>query len=106
MMKKLLIVVDMQNDFINGSLGTPQAEKIVPAEELIGTAEKVARMILEKAPIAIATAKSTIDMGFNLDMAAASQLEVEACAAPFSSEDRKEGMGAFLEKRAAKFSNK
>lgn len=30
-MKKTLIVVDMQNDFIDGSLGTPEAQKIVPA---------------------------------------------------------------------------
>lgn len=29
-MKKLLIVVDMQNDFITGTLGSPQAEKILP----------------------------------------------------------------------------
>ena len=29
-MNKLLIVVDMQNDFINGALGTKEAEKIVP----------------------------------------------------------------------------
>lgn len=29
-MKKVLIVVDMQNDFIDGALGTPEAEKIVP----------------------------------------------------------------------------
>lgn len=29
-MKKLLIVVDMQNDFITGTLGTPAAEKILP----------------------------------------------------------------------------
>ena len=29
-MKKLLIVVDMQNDFIDGSLGTKEAEAIVP----------------------------------------------------------------------------
>ncbi|MCL1809961.1 MAG: cysteine hydrolase [Clostridiales bacterium] len=29
-MKKLLIVVDMQNDFITGSLGSAQAEQIVP----------------------------------------------------------------------------
>ena len=28
-MKKLLIVVDMQNDFIDGALGSPQAERIV-----------------------------------------------------------------------------
>ncbi len=29
-MKKLLVVIDMQNDFITGALGSPQAEKIVP----------------------------------------------------------------------------
>ncbi|MBR6088526.1 MAG: cysteine hydrolase [Anaerolineaceae bacterium] len=31
MKQKILVVVDMQNDFINGSLGTAEAEKIVPA---------------------------------------------------------------------------
>ena len=30
-MKKILVVVDMQNDFIDGSLGTDEAKKIVPA---------------------------------------------------------------------------
>lgn len=30
-MKKFLIVVDMQRDFVNGALGTPEAEAIVPA---------------------------------------------------------------------------
>jgi nicotinamidase-related amidase len=30
-MKRLLIVIDMQNDFISGSLGTPQAAVILPA---------------------------------------------------------------------------
>ena len=29
-MKRLLVVVDMQNDFITGSLGTPEAQAIVP----------------------------------------------------------------------------
>ena len=29
-MKKVLIVIDMQNDFINGPLGTPEAQAIVP----------------------------------------------------------------------------
>ena len=36
-MKKILIVVDMQNDFIDGALGTPEAVAIVPyVKELIG----------------------------------------------------------------------
>ena len=30
-MKRILIVIDMQNDFIDGALGTPEAEAIVPA---------------------------------------------------------------------------
>ncbi len=30
-MRRLLIVVDMQNDFIDGALGTPEAEAVVPA---------------------------------------------------------------------------
>ena len=29
-MKKILIVVDIQNDFVSGSLGTPQAQMIIP----------------------------------------------------------------------------
>ena len=28
-MRKILLVIDMQNDFINGALGTPEAEAIV-----------------------------------------------------------------------------
>ena len=35
-MKKLLVVVDMQKDFVDGSLGTPEAVEIVP-----GVVEKV-----------------------------------------------------------------
>jgi len=27
---KVLVIVDVQNDFIDGSLGTPEAQKIVP----------------------------------------------------------------------------
>ena len=30
-MKKILIVVDMQKDFVDGALGTREAEAIVPA---------------------------------------------------------------------------
>ena len=30
-MRKILIVVDMQNDFVDGALGTPEAQQIVPA---------------------------------------------------------------------------
>lgn len=81
-------------------------EKVVPAEELMGTAEKVAKTIMSKAPIAISAAKLAINNGISLDVKTGVAYEGEALVGPFSSEDRKEGMGAFLEKRPAKFQNK
>lgn len=41
-MKKLLVVVDMQRDFVTGALGTEEAKKIVPrVKELVGNASEV-----------------------------------------------------------------
>ena len=81
-------------------------EKIVPAEELMGTAEKVAKNIMSKAPIAIAAAKTAINNGYGLDLKTASALEIEAFTAPFASQDKTEGMSAFLEKRSPSFHKK
>ena len=81
-------------------------EKVVPADDLIAEAENLAKMIMSKAPLAIAAAKTVINTGFNLDMKTASTLEIEAFTGPFCSEDKTEGMGAFLEKRSAVFKNK
>ncbi len=81
-------------------------EKLVSADDLISEAEKLAKTIMSKAPIAIATAKSAINNGFDMDMKSASQFEIETFTAAFSSEDKVEGMTAFLEKRPAVFKNK
>ncbi len=78
-------------------------EEVVAHEELMRKAELLAQKILEKAPLAIGAAKTAINRGFDLDMISASALEIEAFTGPFSSEDKKEGMGAFLEKRKAAF---
>ena len=81
-------------------------EKVVPAEDLMAECEKIARTIMSKAPIAISVAKTVINNGYSLDLRAASALEVEGFVAPFASEDKMEGMTAFLEKRPAEFKNK
>ncbi len=81
-------------------------EKVVPAEELIPTCEKIAKTIMSKAPLAIKAAKTAVNNGIMLDVKTGVAFEGEACGAPFCSEDRKEGMTAFLEKRAAEFKNK
>lgn len=81
-------------------------EKITPPEDLMAECEKIAKTIMSKAPIAIATAKTVINNGYGLDMKTASAMEIEAFTAPFSSQDKIEGMEAFLEKRPAEFKNK
>ena len=80
-------------------------EKVVPAEELISTCEKIAKTIISKAPIAIKSAKIAVNNGIMLDLKAGVALESEASTMPFASKDRVEGMTAFLEKREAEFKN-
>ena len=81
-------------------------EKVVPAESLLEEAEKVARTIMSKAPIAIKMAKHAINNGGNCDLRTGVAYEAEAYTTCFSSQDRVEGMTAFLEKRGANFENK
>ncbi|WP_342366631.1 enoyl-CoA hydratase-related protein [Clostridium aminobutyricum] len=104
MAKYLIMTADMINAEEAYRIGL--VEKVVPAEELIDAAEKIAKTILAKAPIAIAITKTTINNGYNMDMRAGSALEVEAFTASFASQDKTEGMSAFLEKRTPNFQNK
>ncbi len=98
----------MTADYINAeeALRIGLVEKVTEADELIAACEKIARTIMEKAPIAVKAAKTAINAGIMLDVETGVRLEGEACGAPFCSEDRKEGMRAFLEKRNAEFKNK
>ncbi|MDR1136051.1 MAG: enoyl-CoA hydratase/isomerase family protein [Clostridiales Family XIII bacterium] len=81
-------------------------EKVFPPEELMAEAEKLAKTIISKAPIAIKMAKLAINKGIGLDLELGVAFEAEAFAGSFASEDRIEGMQAFLDKRPANFTNK
>ncbi|MCI8645611.1 MAG: crotonase [Firmicutes bacterium] len=104
MAKYLIMTADMIN--AEEALRIGLVEKVASPEDLIPTCEKIAQTIMSKAPIAIGIAKSTINNGYDLDMRAASTLEIEAFTSAFASEDKTEGMTAFLEKREAEFKNK
>ncbi|XVG95007.1 enoyl-CoA hydratase-related protein [Eubacteriales bacterium KG127] len=81
-------------------------EKVFEPENLIEEAEKIANTIISKAPIAVNSVKVAINNGLDMDLKSASRFEIEAFTAAFGSEDKAEGMGAFLEKRPAEFKNK
>lgn len=77
-------------------------EGVVPAAELQAHVRKVADKIASKGPLAIAQAKVVMRRG-DPTLPTANELEAQAFAMLFGTNDQKEGMGAFLEKRPAKF---
>ena len=72
---------------------------VYPQEELMPAALKLAETIARNAPIAVRACKEAIDRGLELPMDEAVALEEKLFGSCFETEDQKEGMGAFLEKR-------
>jgi enoyl-CoA hydratase len=77
--------------------------KVVPGENLMQAAQEMAEKIMSKAPLAIRLTKAAINAGANMDMRAALALERLCQTVLFTTADRKEGTGAFLEKRKPQF---
>lgn len=76
---------------------------VVPDEALMEEAEKIARKIMNNAPIAVEMAKNAIEVGGDLPLEAANQYAQKNLIACFSTQDMKEGTQAFLEKRKPRF---
>ncbi len=79
---------------------------VVPAAELMVEVKKVATKIASKGRVAVAQAKRVLFGGADIPVDVANALETQAFAHLFGTEDQKEGMKAFLEKRAAAFQGK
>ncbi len=77
--------------------------EILPSEKLLDHCRAVAAKLISKGPLAIAQAKRAIQFGADGDLRSANELERQAFAMLFGSEDQREGMRAFLEKRAPVF---
>ena len=90
------------------TIGAAEAEEIglvsyvYPAEELMTKAMELAKAISVNAQIAVQQCKMSIRVGVETTLTAGCALECQANAVCFSTEDKMEGMGAFLEKRAEK----
>jgi 2-(1,2-epoxy-1,2-dihydrophenyl)acetyl-CoA isomerase len=85
------------------ALAIGMVDRIVPAAELAAETAKLARTIADAPPIAIAGIKRALRASERNDLRAQLELEAEHQTAAFLSKDAAEGMGAFFEKRAARF---
>lgn len=81
-------------------------QHVVPAEELMAFALEMANKIASKAQVAIRTSKMAIRRGIDCDISTAATYEALAFATCFATEDQKDAMKAFVEKRKLeKFKN-
>jgi enoyl-CoA hydratase len=78
-------------------------DAVVPPEELLPRVRELAERIAQNAPLAIAEAKRVIHWGQSMTLEQANLLELRAFAGLFDSQDQKEGMQAFVDKRKAAF---
>ncbi|QWV96386.1 enoyl-CoA hydratase/isomerase family protein [Geomonas nitrogeniifigens] len=77
--------------------------KVVPQQELLGEAQRLAAKIAAKGRVAVRLCKEAVVNGLEMDLARACAYEAELFGYSFATADQKEGMGAFLEKRAPVF---
>ncbi len=80
--------------------------KVVESEKLMDEVKKLAMTITKKSSIPIKFIKSLVNEGSNVDLSTACSLEKSYFSTSFSTEDQKEGMEAFLEKRKPAFKGK
>lgn len=79
------------------------ADELFPAEELMNKAREMAGKIASKGPLALAAAKEAINHAGSSDLKTGCEHEASLFAGICASNDKKEGLNAFLEKRKAEF---
>lgn len=80
--------------------------RVVPAKKLMEEAMSAAQKIAEKSLIASMTVKDAVNRSFDLGLTEGLNYERKVFHALFATEDQKEGMNAFMEKRTAQFRDK
>lgn len=81
------------------ALGVGLIERVVPAVEVLAQAQALARILADKAPVALRYAKEAVVKGLELPLAEGLRLENDLATLLRTTEDRVEGARAFLEKR-------
>jgi enoyl-CoA hydratase len=79
------------------------ADLVVPAADLRARTLELAGRIAGKSPVALRLAKAAVRAASEMPLAAGLQYETELFVTAFASEDKREGVRAFLEKRAPEF---
>ncbi len=90
----------------NTALNMGLVNKVVPADSLMNEARELAKKLLSKSGRILTIAKTAVTSGANMSLPDGLDLELQCFALCFATEDQKEGMKAFMEKRKPEFKNR
>jgi enoyl-CoA hydratase len=79
---------------------------VVPPGAHLDEARRLARLIAERPPLAVRLGKEAVNQAAEVSLSAGLELERKLFYLLFASEDKREGMRAFLEKRPARFTGR
>ncbi len=80
--------------------------QLFPQESLLDDVLKQLQQICSNGLLSLKMGKEVINTGYEINLSAACKMERDAFAVCFSTQDQKEGMGAFIEKRPPQFVGK
>jgi enoyl-CoA hydratase len=106
--KPMAMELVVTGDIINATeaLRIGLVNKLFPPDELMDQAMATAKKIASKGLVALRIAKECVNKGPDVDLPNALLLERQGFALLCSTEDQKEGMGAFLAKRKPEFKDR
>jgi enoyl-CoA hydratase len=104
MAKELLYFGEMFN--AERALALQIVNKIVPPHEVLDAAKEWAEKLAQKPPVALQMLKLAVNQGSNVDLESGLILESTCFGNAFSTNDRKEGLQAFVEKRQPVYTGK
>lgn len=90
----------------NTALSIGLVNKVVPQKDLFEHVNKLANKLSTKPPIALKMLKESIHAGLDTDIESGILIELENFSSLFTTEDQKEGMTAFIERRKPEFKGK
>ena len=102
--KELIYTGDMID--ANTALNYGLVNKVVPVENLMTEAREMAAKLLTRSSVILSLAKAAITGGAGMSLPDALSYESQCFALCFATEDQKEGMKAFMEKRKAEYKNR
>ena len=80
--------------------------QLFPQESLLDDVLQQLQKICSYGLLSLQMGKEVIDTGYEINLLAACKMERDAFAVCFSTDDQKEGMGAFIEKRKPRFTGR